>query len=259
MRQEGELWEILVPTVMGAENKPIKTRYHLVWDKKVREITGGLTIFQPAKGHWVSLDGTLFEERMIPVRVKCTEAQIEEIADYTAKYYDQEAVMYTLISHKCVIKNYKPPNPWVAMAEAVNVSMVDGEEPVITTGGTPIPAELNILLTEFCDDKDSGMTLVDEEKEEVYQKHLYQHDCNSCVYLGSKTTERAYSDGRQADLYVCSFKDSNRIRTLIARYGDDGPDYQSGLYHGQPNSKSPIPDLQEAYRRAIAKGFVDRG
>jgi len=38
-----EMWEILVPT-LHANGKPIKTRYHKVWDKKVIEITGGLTV-----------------------------------------------------------------------------------------------------------------------------------------------------------------------------------------------------------------------
>ena len=103
-KDEGKLWEILVPTEM--DSKPIRTRYHRVWDTKVREMAGGLTVLRPAIGYWDSPEGELFKERMIPVRIKCTEEEIEHIADWTASYYKQEAVMYTLVSEKCVIKHY---------------------------------------------------------------------------------------------------------------------------------------------------------
>lgn len=104
MKDEDKLWEILVPTIM--DDKPIRTRFHRVWDKKVREVAGGLTVLRPAKGYWVNPKGELFEERMIPVRIKCSEKQIEHIADLTAQYYKQEAIMYTLVSERCVIKHY---------------------------------------------------------------------------------------------------------------------------------------------------------
>lgn len=104
-----ELWEILVPTVRN-DGRPIRTRCHRAWDEKVRTIAGGLTVFQPAKGQWVSPDGTLFSERMIPVRVACSARQIEEIADFTAGYYDQMAVMFYRVSDLVRIKHYGP-NP----------------------------------------------------------------------------------------------------------------------------------------------------
>lgn len=99
-----KLWRILVPTILN--DKPIRTRYHRVWDKKVRAITGGLTILMPAKGHWVAPDGELFIERMIPVEIVATDEQIEKISDMTAKYYNQLAIMYYLVSERVVIKNY---------------------------------------------------------------------------------------------------------------------------------------------------------
>jgi len=100
------LWEILVPTVRRKDGKPIRTRYHRVWDGKVRAIAGGLTILQPAKGQWVSPSGELFSERMIPVRVACSEEQIDKIADMTAVYYDQLAVMYYRVADKVTVKHY---------------------------------------------------------------------------------------------------------------------------------------------------------
>jgi hypothetical protein len=99
------IYEILVPTIFNNGN-PIKTRFHRVWDEKVRAITGGLTITPPVRGQWVAPDGELFLERMIPVRIACSAEQIEQIADMTAGYYQQKAVMFYLISNQVTIKNY---------------------------------------------------------------------------------------------------------------------------------------------------------
>lgn len=97
------LWEILVPTIRS-NGSFIRTRFHRVWDSKVREITGGLTILPPAKGHWVSPDGGIFEERMIPVRIMATMEQMKKIAVMTKSYYEQEAVMYYRISDVVIIE-----------------------------------------------------------------------------------------------------------------------------------------------------------
>jgi hypothetical protein len=102
------LWEILVPTVRRAHTDGSQfytTRYHKVWDAKVREISGGLTIMTPVKGQWISTDGELFSERMIPVRIIATVNQINKIIDMTIVYYDQLAVLcYKLSDH--VIMRY---------------------------------------------------------------------------------------------------------------------------------------------------------
>jgi hypothetical protein len=97
-----ELWEIFVPTIRN-DGVPYRTRFHRVWDAKVRKIAGGLTIFTPAKGQWISPTGDLFHERMIPVRIACTEDQIDQILKMTREYYDQEAVMAYQISSKVKI------------------------------------------------------------------------------------------------------------------------------------------------------------
>jgi len=87
-----KLWEILVPTIM--DGKPVRTRYHKVWDSKTRAIAKGLTILTPTKsGQWVSPAGELFIERSIPVRIMCTEEQINVIANMTARYYRQQAIL----------------------------------------------------------------------------------------------------------------------------------------------------------------------
>jgi len=98
------LWEILVPTIHSSNGKPIRTRFHKVWDKKVREISGGLTIMQPARGQWVAPDGKLFMERMIPVRVLASCHQISEIVKFTIDYYNQIAVLAYKISDEVILK-----------------------------------------------------------------------------------------------------------------------------------------------------------
>ncbi len=103
MNSENMMWEILVPTVSN-EGKPYRTRYHRVWDKKVRAIAGGLTILRPSIGQWISPNGDLFKERMIPVRIMCTEEEINKIIDLTMDYYDQMAVLAILVSEKCILK-----------------------------------------------------------------------------------------------------------------------------------------------------------
>ncbi len=101
-----EFWEILVPTIRNS-GKPFTLRFHRTWDRKVREITGGLTIVAPVRGEWIAPCGTLFRERMIPVRVAASAAQMETIADLTAKQYEQRAILWYRVSDCVRIKHYK--------------------------------------------------------------------------------------------------------------------------------------------------------
>jgi len=101
-----DLWEILVPTEIRLRpGKFYRTKYHRVWDAKVRAITGGLTVLTPAKGHWVSPTGETFIERMIPVRIVANRTQIDQIIDHTLEYYDQLAVMCYKVSSEVIIKH----------------------------------------------------------------------------------------------------------------------------------------------------------
>lgn len=100
-----QLWEILVPTLHGVSNNPVRVRHHKVWDQQVQKITGGLTIQPPIKGIWVNPHKVEFKERMIPVRIACTKEQIEQIAEFTIKHYKQEAVMFYLLTNTVFIKH----------------------------------------------------------------------------------------------------------------------------------------------------------
>lgn len=111
-----ELWEILVPTKRN-NGRPFTTRHHKEWDKRVRKLSSGLTIYTPAKGQWVDLDGDLFEERMIPVRIACNSRTIQKIMDITAQHYDQLAIMAYCVSDNVVIKRYDPPTEKVPVTD----------------------------------------------------------------------------------------------------------------------------------------------
>ena len=52
----------------------------------------------------------------------------------------------------------------------------------------------------------------------------YTHDCDKCIYLGG------YVDDKEKvwDLYCCSMGHP----TIIARYGNEGSHYVSGIYGG---------------------------
>jgi len=101
------IWEILVPTEKRLEpGKYYTTRYHRVWDSKVRSITGGLTIMSPARGQWINpSNGEIFKERMIPVRIIATRDQIEKVVDLTIDYYDQLAILCYKVSDEFILRN----------------------------------------------------------------------------------------------------------------------------------------------------------
>ena len=72
----------------------------------------------------------------------------------------------------------------------------------------------------------------------------FQHDCEKCKPLGE------FGD---ADLYYC---DAHAIggATVIARYSNDGGDYQSWMVFADK-----IPALGEAEKRAIEAGYMTPG
>lgn len=96
--------EILVPDYSnGGKQYPLL--HHKEWDEKVKEIVGGLTILKTAKGEWINQDGILFIDKMIPVRIYCTEFEIDKIIQLTLNHYDQEAVLaYEISSNVKLIK-----------------------------------------------------------------------------------------------------------------------------------------------------------
>jgi hypothetical protein len=44
---------------------------------------------------------------MIPVRIACSREQIEAITDFSARYYEQRAMMFWKVSEEVYIKHYE--------------------------------------------------------------------------------------------------------------------------------------------------------
>lgn len=97
------LWEVLVPTKFNS-GKKISVKYHRNWDKKIQEISGGLTILTSAKGRWIGPNGKLFREKMIPVRIICTREEINKIIAMTKTYYKQKAVLAYKVGDEIILK-----------------------------------------------------------------------------------------------------------------------------------------------------------
>lgn len=82
---------------------------------------------------------------------------------------------------------------------------------------------------------------------------LHQHDCDTCVYLGTLY---------ESDLYYHDGGDRPSQTTVIARHSSNGPDYTSGLGFAQPyvdaaGTQQPgIPLLVAARHRAIERGLL---
>jgi len=102
MKELKQLWEILVPAESN-EGIEYRIEHHHAWDDQVRAISGGLTILKTAKGQWLDETGRLYKDTVIPVRVACTEPQIDEIIGLTIAHYKQKAVMAYLISERVKI------------------------------------------------------------------------------------------------------------------------------------------------------------
>ena len=75
-------------------------------------------------------------------------------------------------------------------------------------------------------------------------KPLFTHDCHHCIFLGSIELE----DGPH-DLYYCG-PGKLQHATVVARFGNEGSEYQSGM-------NSNLPELIEAQRRAVERGLHD--
>lgn len=69
-------------------------------------LTGGVSVFKPlTAGKWVNPENKeLVVERMIPVRIVCTEAEIQKIINFTLKFYEQDAVIAYEISSRVILK-----------------------------------------------------------------------------------------------------------------------------------------------------------
>ena len=79
-------------------------------------------------------------------------------------------------------------------------------------------------------------------------KAVHKHDCDKCVLLKSVGG---------TDYYVCSNSSIDERGTIIARYSDHGPDYQSIPVVLIEYTNSIIPeDMMAAYKLAKKLGHL---
>ena len=86
-------------------------------------------------------------------------------------------------------------------------------------------------------------------------KTLYEHDCDSCDYLGSYIVinKEDCLSKRGVDLYFCGYQVDKRFAwTVIARYGNSGEQYASGSAFAYGESEA----LTEAAQRAIKQELL---
>ncbi len=97
------MWEILVP----ASNRKDKFSYdhHKAWDAFVNQFSNGMTVLRGAKGEWQAPDGTICNDRMIPIRIICTEEEIRKIIRFTIEHYNQEAVLAYQLSDNIILEH----------------------------------------------------------------------------------------------------------------------------------------------------------
>jgi len=81
----------------------------------------------------------------------------------------------------------------------------------------------------------------------VKEKPVYEHDCDECWYLGSY---EKWQDGKTVLYDLYAHWDEGQ-KTVIARYGSDGPDYLSGLPFASHEEV-----LRVAVERAIQYGVI---
>lgn len=86
-------------------------------------------------------------------------------------------------------------------------------------------------------------------------KPKYQHDCAACQFLGQSLRR-----GRIYDLYICPSDIAGA--TVIARLGDEGPDYLSHPVNVIPYVRQHSPafegsPLNDAYKLAEKRGLIN--
>jgi hypothetical protein len=81
-------------------------------------------------------------------------------------------------------------------------------------------------------------------------KPRWQHKCDKCILiLANHKTRCPGYEGEIHDYYYCNSQQSGRA-TVIARFGDEGWEYSSGMF---PTARGP---LAKAVRLAMAQGLI---
>lgn len=95
------MWEIFVPA--SSDDNEFTYDHHKQFDEYVKQKAGGITILRGAKGEWISPEGKLFKDRIIPCRICCSQCDILGIMKFALKHYRQKAIMAYKISDQVLM------------------------------------------------------------------------------------------------------------------------------------------------------------
>lgn len=68
-------------------------------------------------------------------------------------------------------------------------------------------------------------------------KPMYKHDCKECIFLGNYIGG-VFTDSTEMDIYDLYYHASQK--TVVARYGNEPDEYQSGMNFARPDGILPL-------------------
>jgi hypothetical protein len=77
------------------------------------------------------------------------------------------------------------------------------------------------------------------------EKPFFFHDCDRCEFLGGVNLNTLLNGYRRFDIYVCSSTQGHNLDSILARYGNNGPEYLSyilGALNTKPVNLTELPD-----------------
>lgn len=95
------MWEIFVPASYGKNEYTYE--HHKKFDEYVKQKAGGITVLRGAKGEWISPEGKLYKDKIIPCRICCSQCDIVNIMKFALKHYNQKAIMAYKISDQVLM------------------------------------------------------------------------------------------------------------------------------------------------------------
>lgn len=84
-------------------------------------------------------------------------------------------------------------------------------------------------------------------------KPFFTHDCETCIFLGTYFGP-VFKNGDEEDWYDLYYHYNEYESTVIARYGNEGDQYQSGMNFARPDGIQP---LYEARLMAIKAKLIE--
>lgn len=89
------LYEILIP-VANNDGKEFPEKYRQAFIDFIGILVGGVTVYPVVDGQWYEGENR-YAEKMIPVRINCTDKEIDAIAWEAKKTFEQKKIFVATI------------------------------------------------------------------------------------------------------------------------------------------------------------------